>query len=81
MKSFDNDEIGHLNDGHQRITFKHKGQLCICKKTISHTHTTTHPHRPRPDTHTHNQNKTASKSILTLRRRTCHLNPFADFIC
>ena len=52
MKSFDNDEIGHLNDGHQRITFKHKGQLCICKKTISHTHTTTHPHRPPPQ-HTH----------------------------
>ena len=80
MKSFDNDEIGHLNDGHQRITFKHTGQLCICKKTISHTHTTTHPHRSPPQ-HTHNQNKTASKSILTLRRRTCHLNPFAEFIC
>ena len=52
MKSFDNDEIGHLNDGHQRITFKHKGQLCICKKTISHTHNHPPPPPPAP-THTH----------------------------
>ena len=64
MKSFDNDEIGHLNDGHQRITFKHKGQLCICKKTISHTHTTTHPHRP-PPRHTHTQSKQNSEQLNT----------------
>ena len=63
MKSFDNDEIGHLNDGHQRITFKHKGQLCICKKTISHTHTTTHP--PPPPPHTHTQSKQTSEQINT----------------
>ena len=37
--SYDKDEMNHqhLNVGHQRITCKHKGQLCICKKVIPHT--------------------------------------------